>query len=53
MTITIVVPLAFCIVGALVYGLVPGKGAELGRLAFLAGIVTLALHVEACRALHF
>jgi hypothetical protein len=45
MTVSLtLVPWGVALVGALVYGLVPGKAAELGRLAFLAGLFVALLH---------
>jgi hypothetical protein len=34
-------PLLAAVAGALVYGFAPGKGAELGRLAYFAGLFWL------------
>jgi hypothetical protein len=45
MTVSItLVPWVVAILGALIYGLIPGKIAELGKYAFLAGLLAALLH---------
>lgn len=39
--VTIVAPLLVCVAGALIYAFVPGKGAELGKIAFFCGLFWL------------
>jgi Na+/phosphate symporter len=43
--LVILAPLLIAIVGALAYALADGKVSELGRIAFFAGMLALALAV--------
>jgi Na+/phosphate symporter len=43
---TMILPLALAIVGALVYAFAKDKVAELGRIAFFAGILALAFQLS-------
>lgn len=47
MTVTILLPLAVALAGALLYGFAAGKASELGRLMFLAGLWVALLHLSA------
>lgn len=47
MMITILLPLAVCLVGALVYALASGKAVELGRIMFFCGLLATLLHLSA------
>lgn len=46
MNVAISIPGIIAAVGALVYGVVPGKAAELGRIAFGAGLLAVLMHVR-------
>ncbi|MGH8748809.1 MAG: hypothetical protein ACREU5_06855 [Burkholderiales bacterium] len=47
MTITILLPLAVALLGALLYGFAPGKAQELGRLMFAMGLLAAMIHLSA------
>lgn len=51
MSITVVLSLAVCLVGAVVYGIAQGKPSEAGRVAFAVGLLAFLL-TFAGRTLH-
>jgi hypothetical protein len=45
--IIILLPLAVCIAGALIYALAKGQAAELGRIMFFCGLLAALIHLSA------